>query len=224
MGHARVEWDDKWIEANLSEHIMITELCRRYVAETGRNVNQHSFSTHIQRKYNHKSSFSWTEEEKQWVHDNFETMGSIKASKSFARIFGKERSVGAISAEARRQGLYVNEETVQANKNYSRRVPLGTIADDGDGYLKIKTGKGSSGWERYHRYVWEQRHGEIPPRHKIIFLNGDKRDYSEENLACIPTKYMALMNKYHLKSENPKITQTAIKWCELKTTLDNARG
>lgn len=70
-------------------------------------------------------------------------------------------------------------------------------------------------WVQKHRYIYEQQHGEIPNDHIIIFLDGNKTNFSINNLYCISRKIHAVMNKNRWFSENPDLTLTAIKWCEL---------
>jgi hypothetical protein len=72
--------------------------------------------------------------------------------------------------------------------------PVGTILADAEGYLRIKVrerrqGDGSGWdpkvWPIYHRYIWEQHNGPIPPKHIISFKDGDRGNCAIENLECI---------------------------------------
>lgn len=65
------------------------------------------------------------------------------------------------------------------------------------------------------RYVYEQAYGKIPPSHRIIQLDSDKINFKLDNLYCIPTKYIPLINKNHWLTDSREHTLTAIKWCEL---------
>jgi len=75
-------------------------------------------------------------------------------------------------------------------------VPVGTILADSEGYLRIKIrdanhGKEATGfgntkvWPLYGRYVWEQHHGPIPPKHLVIFKDRDRSNCSIDNLELI---------------------------------------
>lgn len=214
-----ITWNDEWILENKSRYQSISELYTAYVEQV-EVVHKQAFRTHLARKDIH-SSLTWSETERQWLKENFPRLGGLKCVEPFYKTFHKRRSHRAFMAEAGRLGLLVDEDVVIANRNYPRRVPIGTIIDDGEGYLKIKTGKGSSGWERYHRYVYEKEHGKIPKGHKIIFLDGDRRNYSIENMVAVPCSYLAYMNKLKLKSNEPEITKTSIAWCELYELLKN---
>lgn len=65
------------------------------------------------------------------------------------------------------------------------------------------------------RYVWEQAYGKIPPHHRIIHLDGDAMNCDLDNLYCVPTKFIPLINKNHWLTDSREHTLTAIKWCEL---------
>lgn len=83
--------------------------------------------------------------------------------------------------------------------------PIGTIAVDREGYLRIKvrdavhgveaTGFGNTKvWPLLGRYVWEQHNGPIPPKHVVIFKDGDRGNCSIENLELISTAENARRN------------------------------
>lgn len=205
-----IKWNDSWILNHKNNWYTITDFHKAY-CEAVEDVAYIAFKSHIRRKLNIKSQTTWTEEEKVFIFENYPKMGAEKCAKAFECKFNKSRSLGSIIAEARRQKILVDDDVVLKNKNYSRRVPIGTIVDDGDGYLKIKTGEGTSGWERLHRYIYEHEIGEIPEGYKIIFLDGDKQNCDKENIIAVPSSYLALMNNFKLKSSEPEITKTAVK-------------
>ncbi len=60
-------------------------------------------------------------------------------------------------------------------------------------YIKIK----DSVWELYHRYLWEQEHGEIPKKMKLVFINGNGLDCRLENMKLMTYQEAMLMNTIH---------------------------
>jgi HNH endonuclease len=75
-------------------------------------------------------------------------------------------------------------------------VPVGTILTDSEGYLRIKVreaehGKEPSGygnmkvWPLLNRHIWEQAKGPIPPKHLVVFKDGDRKNCAIENLELI---------------------------------------
>lgn len=221
MGHPLQNWNDEWIKQNIERYASVSEMWKAYQVETGHICIQQSFRTHCKRKYQHYSRLTWTDEELEWIKENFPRLGGLKCAPEFEKRFGKKRSHKSIMTFAHRHGIFVDDDTIEANRNYPRRVPIGTIVDDGDGYLKIKVGAeySSSGWMRYHRYLYEQRHGKLKKGYKIMFLDGDKRNYSDDNMIAVPASYFALMNKLELHSVFPDVNLAGIKWCDLYSAL-----
>ncbi len=90
----------------------------------------------------------------------------------------------------------------QKSMNY---LPIGTVAPDSYGYLRIKvrdplpgeaTGAGNSkSWPQYHRYLWEQAHGPIPPKHLVVFKDRDKAHCVIGNLELISMAENARRNR-----------------------------
>ncbi len=84
--------------------------------------------------------------------------------------------------------------------------PIGTILSDAEGYVRIKVreaehGKEPTGfgntkvWPLYQRYVWEQHNGPIPPKHLVMFKDGNRRNCAIENLECISMAENARRNR-----------------------------
>lgn len=211
-------WNDNWIKQNISNYEAISELWRAYKRECG-ECKQQAFRTHLKRKHGAYSRLTWTQEQDEWLRRNFPNMGGLKAVDEFNKVFGVNKSHRAIEGRAHRLNLKVAPKVVEANRRFPRRVPLETIKEDNNGYLIIKTGEGSSGWKRYHRYLWEKTHGELPKGYKVMFLDGDIRNFDKENLIAVPAKYFAWMNKLKLRGEDVEINLTAVRWCELYEQL-----
>lgn len=95
----------------------------------------------------------------------------------------------------------------RAAKNWK---PIGTIAADSDGYLRIKVREAAHGkehtgygntkvWPLLHRYRWEQANGPIPAGHIVTFKDGDRSNCSLENLALMSMADNARRNQMWTK-------------------------
>lgn len=92
-------------------------------------------------------------------------------------------------------------------------VEVGTETLTTDGYIKVKIAEPNY-WEFKHKLVWQEANGPIPPKHNVMFLDGDRLNCNLDNLYCIPRdEYGALQN---LRSENPEITFTAATVVKLR--------
>lgn len=100
------------------------------------------------------------------------------------------------------------------------------------GYVLVKvsdaTGKKEDhkdriNWKFKHRILWEKYYGQkLPKGYQVVFLNGDRNDFSKENLKAVPVKYMGKMNvNGWLKSGNAELAKTGFLLCELDDILNN---
>lgn len=91
------------------------------------------------------------------------------------------------------------ERSGMAARNYR---PIGTIMPDTQGFLHIKVQdhEGRMGWHpevwpMYNRYLWEQHHGPIPPKHLVVFKDGNRAHCVIENLELISMAENARRNR-----------------------------
>jgi hypothetical protein len=83
-------------------------------------------------------------------------------------------------------------------------LPIGSLRIASGEYLQIKlsdTGYPPRDWAMYHRHVWEQAHGEIPPGHCIAFKPGrrstDAAAITPDALECITKQEAMRRNSFH---------------------------
>lgn len=80
----------------------------------------------------------------------------------------------------KRHGRETKHKTMQP-----RIVHNGIVyAFDGRNYFR-QTARGKQGIY-LHTVLWEERHGPVPVDHWLIFLRKDYRDFSDENIKCVP--------------------------------------
>jgi hypothetical protein len=114
------------------------------------------------------------------------TKGHVPANKGLRRP-------GWAPGRMRETQFRKGQRSGRAAKNWK---PIGTILADSDGYLRIKVreavyGKEPCGfgntkvWPLLQRHIWEQYHGPIPPKHLVVFKNGDRANCAIDNLELI---------------------------------------
>jgi hypothetical protein len=84
-------------------------------------------------------------------------------------------------------GRMAETQFKRGQKGYNWK-PVGATRLDADGYLQRKvsdTGYPPRDWRNVHVLLWEEAHGPVPPKHRVVFRNGDKRDVRLENLDLI---------------------------------------
>ena len=93
--------------------------------------------------------------------------------------------------------------------------PIGTISKWECGYTRIKIGDNE--WEFIQRYVWRKHHGEIPPGHSVIFLDGNTDNYNIENLALVNRNELMKYNSMKLSSDNQELNRVTVNLAKLMT-------
>ena len=58
------------------------------------------------------------------------------------------------------------------------------------------------------RYVYEQAYGTIPKGHKVIFADGNNRNFDLDNLVLVSNAEELIMNKRKLMKEDASLTKT----------------
>ena len=148
----------------------------------------------------------------------------------------------AIAATAWRHGIRKTNEAVRFKQGHrltdKQRLPIGTevkrpnrqnhvyvkVSDNPVPHSGKSTEINNARWANYRRkceIVWEQHNGTIPPDGMIVFLDRDIYNFDPKNLYCINKKIHAMMCKNRWYSENPELTLTAIKWCELFIAIND---
>lgn len=111
-------------------------------------------------------------------------------------------------------------------RNY---LPIGSTRITKDGYIERKVTDDPSlvparRWKMEHRLVWEAEHGEIPPGHVVVFLDGDRQNLDLKNLRCVPRGVLQWMNKVGLNETTGEARKAAILTAEIETvTRQRAR-
>ena len=78
----------------------------------------------------------------------------------------------------------------------------------------------NSQWMLKQNLVWEQTHGmPVPKDNVVVFLDGDRTNYSPENLHAERLNVIGTIEKMRMHSENAEIYRTALIWGELYYAL-----
>lgn len=171
-----------------------------------------------------KPQRNYTQEEEHFLRVNRNKMPMKDLHRKFCQKFS-EIGYYALKAKTQRMGLKV-DDAQRFNKVAERsRVPIGSEHRYG-GYTMIKVDDKATGtkkdrrsykenWRPKHVWVWEQHNGKLPPKHQIIFLDGNHENFKPENLMAIPLQYVMMMNRNGWIKGNAELTKTAVKLCQL---------
>lgn len=171
---------------------------------------------------------SFSAEQDEWLLENAPHLSRKETTRRFNELFDDNRTEDVLKVHCNRNLGIKRTKATRSNSQHIKgdAKPLGAETTH-QGYTFVKvvdspTGTFYDKWELKQRVLWKQRHGEIPPKHMIIFLNRDRTDFSDENLFCVSLAINAIMVRNGWYSTDRNITLTALKYCELHFALKEA--
>ena len=158
-----------------------------------------------------------------WTNEQIEYLKSIaegtprkdivdKINKKFNLNLSMQQIRDCMNGRGIRNNIDKKFSAKDGNRCLQER-PIGTISKWKRGYTRIKTGDNE--WEFIQRYVWRKHHGEIPPGHSVIFLDGNTDNYNIENLALVNRNELMKYNSMKLSSDNQELNKVAVNLAKL---------
>lgn len=172
----------------------------------------------------------FTAEQVQWLRDNYYTAQSYQdLTERFNKTFGTNRSRGQISDKcSKNMKLTGMHNTSKYGVKPKEQLPVGTIRKSQTGtYIKVLpvppksnfTGYKKPWWMPLQEKIYTDAYGSIPERYMVCFLDCNPDNFALENLYPITRQISIRLSQFGWWSENPEITKTAIKWCELQGAI-----
>lgn len=100
---------------------------------------------------------------------------------------------------------------------------VGSERIDKDGYTLIKISNEGGMWKRWalkHRVVWEEHYKmKVPKGSVIIFADGDRSNFSIENLICVSRNELRVLNKCSLIKNDVELTKTGLNVARIRIKL-----
>ena len=165
-----------------------------------------------------KIKHTWTDEQVEYLKKIAEGTPRKEIVKKINDKFNLNLTLLQVRDCMNGRGIRNNIDKRFSAKNGNRcqqEKPIGTISKWECGYTRIKTGDNE--WEFIQRYVWRKHHGEIPPGHSVIFLDGNTDNYNIENLALVNRNELMKYNSMRLNSDNQELNRVAVNLAKLMT-------
>lgn len=101
--------------------------------------------------------------------------------------------------------------------------PIGSEKVNGHGYVIVKVNE-SNKWRLKHHLVYEKYYGEkLGERDKVIFLDGNKRNFSPKNLVKVSNSEQVCLKSNKLIGKNTELNRLAVTLAKLIITV-NEKG
>ena len=149
----------------------------------------------------------WTEEYIGYLREIAEGKSHKEITKLMSDKFNYGFNVKQIRNLLHRNGIKTG------TKSGIKPKKTNAVSHLGNGYTMIKVEGGK--WKHNHRYIYEKYHGKIGEGNYIIFLDGDKTNFSIDNLVEVSKKQLLYINKNNLKYDNAELSKAGIEVANL---------
>lgn len=140
-----------------------------------------------------------------FIKANYEDLADEELTSLYNETFKTNKSIYSIRRYKKKLGL---------KKTY-RRYKIGDEVVLKNGSVKIKVAHPRT-WMYKHRYIYEQAFGKIPKNHLVIFLDGNKQNFSLDNLALIDEQTASILKFKGLMADTKELTETGILIAKIK--------
>ena len=147
--------------------------------------------------------------EEAFIRANYKNLKDEELAELYNKTFNK--TIGKKTIEYYRKKLNLK-------KKGSKRLKVGTelLRENGFVYMKVAE---PDVWRYKHRWIYEQAYGEIPKGYIVIFLDGDKTNFSLDNLALVKSEVGLLMRKQKLIFNSKELTKAGLMIAELQAKV-----
>lgn len=101
-------------------------------------------------------------------------------------------------------------------------LPVGSEVMATIGYIVVKVAEPNV-WRLKHRMIWEEVHGRpVPEGYRVVFLDGDRLNFSPDNLLCVSMDAVpALRKKEVVGVDDVELRKAALITAEVKARIKN---
>lgn len=210
------EAEKEWILAHAD--MSVEDEYEAFIKNFEKECSLSAFKTKRARLNNKGMSHArYTTEEDEWIIRHYSELGASETFKKLCERFGNRHGYQGFKTRCSELGLKVTEKRWREaclNNGARENVPIGTIQKRGRGQNWIKVGGGCEGWIPLTQYLLECPEGSI-----IIHLDGNKANDNLDNLRIVNRSISSRMSRWRMWSQNPIITETGIRCCELQDAL-----
>lgn len=161
-----------------------------------------------------------TNEVQKMIFEKFGVNEEIRRIRLIARKHGLKSGVnmqfGKRQPSAKKGIKFKNKGQFQKGQKPHNFRDVGSERVDNNGITEIKVTNDSSvpiksRWRKKHSVIWEQMNGmKIPEGHVIMFADGDRQNFTKENLICVSRAELMFMNKNGLVYKDAELTKTGL--------------
>lgn len=123
--------------------------------------------------------------------------------------FGYEISKKQLRQYLSKRKIRYKDYDINMVRDMGSRLPIGSERIKPDGMVQIKIRKNK--WEYKQRYLYEKYHNvKLTTNDYIIFLDGNRNNFSKDNLERVSCRVASILGNLRLPSKNKEIMKLAI--------------
>lgn len=174
-------------------------------------------------KDNHKlRSGIWTImtiEQDKWIRENVVGISCAELTDKFNKKFNTNITLAQMKTYKDTHKLKNN--IAQKDRIHPSMKPIGYEIKKSTGYTYVKVAKAT--WMLKQRVMYEKYYGPIPKGYTIIFANGDKEDFSKDNLIAIKKSVQQIASLQGLFCEDVEATKTGLLIAQVTDKIINMK-
>lgn len=223
--------EDKWLKENRLKYPTYDELADALNQVCNSARTREAVKNRLRHTYGgigRSEKIPYSEREKLYILKNYKGKTLRELAAGIYLITGRKVTKGAIShymSDTLGITRCGRNHILQKGERIGYVAPIGSEYVNNDGYTFVKvsdTGIKNADWKTKQTVEWERLYGS-KPNGLVVFLNGDRKDFSKDNLYCVSRKINLVMNSNKWFTQSREHTLTAIKWCELFYSLQEAK-
>lgn len=231
MRKTKIVWNDNWLINNVMTKLSYKELTDLYNKTFNTSWSSAAVKHHCANDLGIKkpriNCKRHTPEQIDFLKENYSNHGTRELMEMFNAKFDDQITMSGIKNFGQLYNLRVDESVRNKNRRRHLDKPGSARATKNVGAIRTECGrlvmKDSNGkWKSAAKVIWEKENGPTPEGYVVTVLDGNTSNVDVSNLACVPIRYMGWMSKYNLRNDNPEVTKTGIKWCDLKDALERS--
>jgi hypothetical protein len=127
---------------------------------------------------------------------------------------------GHIPANKGCKGIHSSPETeFKPGHRPANWKPVGSERINKDGYVEVKIQEPNK-WRYKHVFIWEQAHGSRPKGHAVIFADGNKRNFSLDNLILVNRHELLVLNRLGLLHSDADLSRSGVAVAKLIAEIE----
>ena len=158
----------------------------------------------------------FTEEEKQFIKDNYKGITTPELTKLFNKRFNREEDNEVIRNYKKHNGLKTGIDTrFKKNQVAHNHKPVGSeFVSKSDGYTYVKIAEPNT-WDLKQRVIYKQYYGDIATEDSIVFADQNKQNFDIDNLILVKRNVKLMAKNKKLFFEDKELTKTGMLIAEV---------